>query len=232
MPKVVLVPGFTQTAVSWRGVTEIVADTCHVLALDVPPRDTFVQTANAIAARGRHAIYVGYSMGARLCLQLALEQPALVQGLVLISGSPGLADEQARAERRASDEALARAIEDDGVDAFLAQWLAQPMFSTVPADASGLAERHALSAEYLAHCLRVLGTGTMEPLWNRLGELAIPVALVSGRLDLKFTAIAEQMLQRIGSEVVHVQLDGGHALPLEQPAVVGGFIAAFAAQHG
>ena len=72
----------------------------------------------------------------------------------------------------------------------------------------------------------------MEPMWDRLGELAMPVALVSGRLDLKFTAIAEQMLQRIGAEVVHVQLDGGHALPLEQPAVLGGFIASFAAQHG
>ena len=40
------------------------------------------------------------------------------------------------------------------------------------------------------------------------------------------------MLERMHPGVAHMQLDGGHALPLEQPAVLGGLITAFAAEHG
>ncbi len=232
MPKVVFVPGFTQTGASWRAVTEIVREGADVLPLEVPVRDTFAATARSLAARAQHGVYVGYSMGGRLCLRIALDYPDLVEGLVLVSASPGIADAQARAERVASDEALARDIERDGVEVFLDRWLAQPMFAGVPPDASGLEDRRALPPQYVAHQLRVLGTGVMEPMWTRLSELRMPVALVTGTQDAKFEAIALQMLERIHGDVVHVRLDGGHALPLEQPAVLGGFVLAFASQHG
>jgi 2-succinyl-6-hydroxy-2,4-cyclohexadiene-1-carboxylate synthase len=131
---------------------------------------------------------------------------------VLVSATAGISDEAARAERVASDEALAESVQRDGVDAFLQRWLAQPLFASVPPDAPGLQERRGLSEPYLAHCLRVLGAGAMEPMWDRLGELEMPIGL--------------------RSDVVHIRLEGGHALPLEQPAVLGGFIASFAARHG
>ncbi len=100
-------PGFTQTASSWDGVREVVDASCEVLALDVPIRETFAATADAIGARGQRAVYVGYSMGGRLCLRLALDHPHLVQGLVLVSATPGIADDEARHARVASDEELA-----------------------------------------------------------------------------------------------------------------------------
>jgi 2-succinyl-6-hydroxy-2,4-cyclohexadiene-1-carboxylate synthase len=232
VPKVVFVPGFTQTSSSWRAVTDIVREGADVLALEVPVRDTFSATARSLAARAQEGVYVGYSMGGRLCLRIALDYPDLVQGLVLVSASPGISDAQARADRVASDEALARDIERDGVEAFLDRWLAQPMFATVPPDAPGVEDRRALPAGYLTHQLRVLGTGVMEPMWTRLGELRMPIALVTGTEDTKYEHTALQMLERIHGDVVHVRLDGGHALPLEQPAVLGGFVLAFAAQHG
>ncbi len=219
-PRAVLVPGFTQTAASWRGVNRILEESCEAVALDVPAKDTFAATAAALGKQGKHAVYVGYSMGGRLALRLALDQPALVSGLVLVSSTAGIADEDARRQRIASDEALAESVMRDGVDAFLDRWLAQPLFATV------------LSARYLAHCLRVLGAGAMEPMWDRLPELTLPVALVTGKTDAKYEKIALTMLERMRGEVVHVRLDGGHALPLEQPAVLGGFVASFAARHG
>jgi 2-succinyl-6-hydroxy-2,4-cyclohexadiene-1-carboxylate synthase len=228
----VLVPGFTQTAASWDGVREIVEASHETVAVDIPVRDTFTATANSIGLRGRRAIYAGYSMGGRLSLRLALDRPDLVRGLILVSATPGLTDAAARAERVASDEALAQRAEREGGAAFLEHWLAQPMFASVPADAPGLAERNALSPAYLAHCLRVLGTGAMEPMWDELSSLPMPVALVTGRDDSKFDNIAMLMLERLRGEAVHIRLDGNHALPLEQPAVLGGFIAAFAAEHG
>jgi len=232
VPNVVLVPGFTQTAASWKGVSRVLEESCAVAALDVPSEATFAATARAIGTRGKRAVYVGYSMGGRLALRLAIDRPELVQALVLVSSTAGLDDEVARRDRVASDEALAVSVERDGVDAFLERWLAQPLFATVPPDAPGLRERHKLSARYLAHCLRVLGVGTIESMWDRLPELQMPVALVTGTADAKYDRIAIAMLEQIRGEVVHTRIAGGHALPLEQPAVLGSLIASFAARHG
>jgi 2-succinyl-6-hydroxy-2,4-cyclohexadiene-1-carboxylate synthase len=232
MPRVVLVPGFTQTSSSWRDVITVLDESCEVVPFEIPARDTIEATVSALDARGRRAIYVGYSMGARLCLRLALDRPANVLGLVLVSASPGIADPEARAARIASDEDLARSIARVGVPAFIDEWLAQPMFATVPPDAAGVDDRRALSAAYLAHCLRVLGAGSFEPMWEELRNLRMPVALVTGRGDQRYDAIAEEMRERIGSEAVRVRLEGGHALPLENPGVLGEFIAAFAQEHG
>ena len=80
--------------------------------------------------------------------------------------------------------------------------------------------------------LRVLGTGAMESMWGHLPELQMPVAIVTGRSDEKFERIGELILERLPGTANHVRLEGGHALPLEQPAILGGFVAAFAAQHG
>ena len=42
----------------------------------------------------------------------------------------------------------------------------------------------------LARALRGLGTGALPSLWDRLGELPMPVTLVVGERDEKFRAIA------------------------------------------
>ena len=231
-PRVVLVPGFTQTASSWAPTEAMVRTACDVRAVDVPEPAGFAATAHAIGADGGPAIYVGYSMGGRLCLRLALDRPDIVQGLMLVSTSPGIADPSERAARVEADELLADSVERDGVGAFLETWLAQPMFATVPTEAPGLADRRRLTAEFLAACLRRLGAGAMEPMWGEVPHLRMPVLLVTGSQDAKYTAIARRMLERMHAQVGHVQLDGGHALPLEQPEVLGGLITAFATEHG
>jgi 2-succinyl-6-hydroxy-2,4-cyclohexadiene-1-carboxylate synthase len=211
---------------------EVVRASCEVRALDVPAPSTFATTARAIGTTGGRGIYVGYSMGGRLCLRLALDRPDLVQALMLVSTSPGIANPTERAARVEADELLAEGVERDGVHTFLAAWLAQPMFAGVPADAPGLTDRRKLSPEFLAACLRRLGAGAMDPMWDEVSRLAMPVMLVTGTRDERYTAIARRMLERMHAGVNLVRLDGGHALPLEQPAVLGGLIAAFAADHG
>ena len=155
-----------------------------------------------------------------------------MRGLILVSGTPGIEDAVERAARAASDEQWAELAERAGVDAFLTQWLAQPMFATVPRDPPGLADRRSLTPAFLAACLRQLGTGAMDPMWIRLPELPMPVLLVTGTRDEKFTAIARRMLGRLPAGATHTELDGGHALPLEQPEALGAVIAAFASKHG
>jgi len=230
VPPIVLVPGFTQTPASWSGAAAVIGRACDVRTVAVPAPGTFAQTAGAIGDAGGPAIYAGYSMGGRLCLRLALDRPDLVPALVLVSSSPGIEDPSERAARVTSDEAWATRAEREGVDAFLAEWLAQPMFTSVPDDAPGLADRRSLTPDFLAACLRRLGTGTMEPMWNRLAELTVPVMLVTGTRDEKFGAIAARMLERLPAGTEHHAIDAGHALPLEQPERLGELIAAFASK--
>lgn len=170
---------------------------------------------------------VGYSMGGRIALHTALAVPALVERLVLIGASPGLADPAERADRRRADEALADRIEAIGVEAFATEWGAQPLFAGQDprVAAAAHADRLRNTASGLAAALRGLGTGVMEPLWDRLGELSIPVTLMVGERDGKFRAIAEQMAPAIADCRVELVAGAGHAVQLERPEAVAAAIA-------
>jgi 2-succinyl-6-hydroxy-2,4-cyclohexadiene-1-carboxylate synthase len=179
----------------------------------------FAEAAGLVGEAGGAGVYCGYSLGGRLCLRLALDRPDLVRGLVLVGASPGIADPDVRARRRAADEALAAGIERDGVAAFLDRWLAGPLFASLPAEAAGRAERLANTADGLASALRRLGPGAQAPLWDRLGALRPPTLLVAGAKDAKFAAIARRMADAAGGHARVALVQGaGHAVPLERPA--------------
>jgi pimeloyl-ACP methyl ester carboxylesterase len=76
------------------------------------------------------------------------------------------------------------------------------------------------TASGLAAALRGMGTGVMTPLWDRLGELAMPVTLIAGEHDEKFRAIAERMAEGIPDARVVVAGGAGHAVHLEAPDVI------------
>jgi 2-succinyl-6-hydroxy-2,4-cyclohexadiene-1-carboxylate synthase len=213
---VVLVPGFTQDPRSWDAVLAASELAGHAIA--VPYGLDFTATASALGDAGGRATYIGYSMGGRLCLQLALDRPEVVERLVLVSASPGIADSDARAARRDSDETLAKDVERDGVDAFLERWLAQPMFATVPRARAGLADRkRANTVETLTHQLRALGQGAQPDNWPRLRTLRMPVLLLAGALDAKYVDIAQRVAAEVPDALVEVIADAGHACHLERP---------------
>ena len=62
----------------------------------------------------------------------------------------------------------------------------------------------------------------MPPLWERLGELAMPVTLVVGERDAKFRAIAERMR---AFPSAWSSPGAGHAVQLEAPAAVAAHLA-------
>ena len=235
--RVVLVHGFTQTLEAWAPVGERLEPRWEVVRVDLPGhgrsgavRVGFGEAAGLVGEAGGVGAYVGYSLGGRLCLRLALDRPDLVRALVLVGASPGIADAGERAARRAADEALAAAIERDGVAAFLDRWLAGPLFATLPAEAAGRDERLVNTAGGLADALRRLGTGAQEPLWDRLGELRPPVLLVAGERDPKFTGLAHRMAAAIGpSARVAIVAGAGHAVHLERPAELAKLIEEFLA---
>jgi 2-succinyl-6-hydroxy-2,4-cyclohexadiene-1-carboxylate synthase len=217
-----LLHGFTQTGASWGGVTRALAGRYRPLAPDLGPGpwEAELDRLEALAPAG--AVIAGYSMGGRLALALALRRPERVRRLVLVSASPGLARADERAERRAADAALADRIERIGLDAFAREWASQPLFADQPEAVAALAHEDRLRRSAADHAaqLRGLGTGVMPPLWERLGELAMPVALVVGERDAKFRAIAARMGERLPNARVIVVAGAGHAVQLERPEAV------------
>ncbi len=234
---VVLAHGFTQTLASWDPIAARLADRHRVVRVDLPGhggsagvRTGFAEAAALLGEAGGRAAYVGYSLGGRLCLRLALDRPGLIRALVLVGASPGIADPAERAARRAADEARATELERDGLERFLERWLAQPLFATLPSERAGRVARLANTPAALAASLRLHGTGTQAPLWERLGSLRPPVLLLAGALDRKFAGLAERMAAAIGPGArVALVADAGHAAHLERPEEVGRLIERFLA---
>jgi pimeloyl-ACP methyl ester carboxylesterase len=71
---------------------------------------------------------IGYSMGGRLALHVAVHRPERLRSLLTIGAHAGL-DEEAREGRRLGDEALAQRIERDGLEAFVNYWSSLPLFA-------------------------------------------------------------------------------------------------------
>lgn len=232
-PAIVFVHGFTQTANSWKPIAErFVEDGNQVLVVDLPGhggsanvRADLRRTADMVAQMGGGGTYVGYSLGGRVCLHLALMYPHLVRSLVLIGAHPGIADADERAARRASDDALADQLLDVGLEAFLAEWMTLPLFGGFDTGEADRADRLRNTPEGLAASLRMAGTGEQLPLWPRLRELNMPVLAMAGADDAKFAAVAEQIATAVPAGRHRLISGAAHAAHLQQPAEVSEAIA-------
>ncbi|MGI8863511.1 MAG: alpha/beta fold hydrolase [Solirubrobacteraceae bacterium] len=227
-----LLHGFTHTGASWAPVRATLPERYRALAPDLRGHgsagaaqpvtlDAVLEDLAAIALPEGLTL-AGYSMGGRIALHATLSAglTGRIQRLVLIGGSPGLADPAARAARRAADARLADEIEGSGIEEFARRWATSiPVLAGQPAEVFELARQDRLrnTPAGLARALRGLGTGALPSLWERLGEVQVPVTLVVGERDEKFTAIADQMAARLPDARVEVVPGAGHAVHLEAP---------------
>lgn len=230
-PTLVLLHGFTQTGRSWEPTIAALGERYRAIAPDIRGHGTAADARPATFAAVRDDVLAlapdrfalaGYSMGGRIALGLALAAPSRVSSLALIGASPGLADLAERTTRRAADELRAERLETEGIESFAARWASLPLFSGQPPAVAAAAQaiRLAQSPAGLAAALRGLGTGAMEPLWERLPELSMPVRLIVGERDAKFRDIAGRMAVAIPHATLHVVAGTGHSVQLEQPAAV------------
>jgi 2-succinyl-6-hydroxy-2,4-cyclohexadiene-1-carboxylate synthase len=237
-PPLLLLHGFTGSIHTWDGVRPALNAFATSVCVDLighgdsdAPADAARYTQELAVRDLLHLLDVlgfasvnllGYSMGGRLALLFALEEPARVRTLILESASPGIHDPVERARRRASDDALAQRIESASVDAFVADWEAQPLLQLAPHVAPAVRQRqHAQrlrnSAVGLANSLRGMGAGQQAPLWSRLGELSLPVQLIVGQHDARYCAIARRLHAAIPHATLSICQDAGHTVHLERP---------------
>lgn len=236
-PTLVLLHGFTNTGASWEPVVQAFAGQYRPLAPDIRGQGVAAETVPvtlaavigdvaALTPQTEGFTLVGYSMGGRIALHAALALQDRVERLVLIGASPGLADADERAARRAADERLAAELEQLTIDEFAQRWAQTPVLAGVSEEVAtrAHADRLRSTPAGLARSLRGLGTGALPPLWERLGELTLPVTLITGERDQKFASIATEMAALL-PEAEHVVVPGvGHAVHLEAPEAVAAII--------
>ena len=237
-PPLLLLHGFTGTARMWSAQIDAWSADHRVIAPDLlghggseAPSDPAAYAlecqARSLAAllallEATPATVVGYSMGARLALVLALQEPGSVGRLILESPSAGIAAESDRQARREADERLAQAIERDGIEAFVARWEALPIFAghaDLPADIEThqRAERRRHTAVGLAASLRGAGQGAMSPLHDRLPLVTTPTLVLAGALDETGLARARAVADGIPHARLEVIEDAGHTPHFEAP---------------
>jgi 2-succinyl-6-hydroxy-2,4-cyclohexadiene-1-carboxylate synthase len=228
--------GFMGSAADWRGVMAALETEYRCLAVDLPghgaslglPPDVYTMKGTT---RGlldlldelgaERPVVVGYSMGGRISLYLALRHPERCSGLFLESASPGIEDSAEREARRRADEEKAARLESGDLAGFLEDWYRQPLFASL-ARREGLL-RETLEARLrndpaeLARSLRGMGTGDQPSLWDELGALQVPTLAVTGELDARYAGISVRMASlspRIRAAVV---TGAGHNVRLEEP---------------
>jgi 2-succinyl-6-hydroxy-2,4-cyclohexadiene-1-carboxylate synthase len=238
-PALMLLHGFTGSGRGMTGLSLALAGEYETVVPDLPGHGRSVGAAEASrygfenclqdlvatleSAGHARAHWLGYSMGARLALACAVRHPRSVASLVLLGGRAGIADPAEREARRRADEALARRIEARGIDAFVDEWMALPLFASQrrlgPAFLDEQRrERLAGQAREIAASLRGLGPGAQPPLFDDLPQVRVPVLLVAGGLDRPFVEHARDLASRLPNAEVCEIADAGHAAHLEQTA--------------
>jgi len=176
----------------------------------------------------------GYSMGGRLALKTALEAPELFTGLILESTTCGIERESERAERREEDRKRALEIRDD-FDSFLSKWGKLKLFKSDTEPNPKLKERYQKIQENqdpraIAASLSGFSTGNMQPVKKQLRNFPVPVLLLAGSRDEKYTDINNTMAQ-LFTTAEFKKLKAGHRVHLDNPAAVVNTIKQFIAKH-
>ncbi|XP_048503546.1 protein PHYLLO, chloroplastic isoform X4 [Beta vulgaris subsp. vulgaris] len=175
----------------------------------------------------RKVTIIGYSMGARIALYMALRFSGKIDGAVVISGSPGLKNETERRIRAAKDDSRARSLISFGLVPFLDNWYhsdlwmsfrEHPKFKKIAASRLEHDDIHGL-----AKSLSDLSVGRQPPLWEDLKYCKIPLMFVVGEKDAKFKNISQDICREMGQATNHETVEvpnSGHAVHLENPLAI------------
>ena len=225
--EICFIHGFSQTGKSWTTAAQAIGDSTNTF-IDAPNHGdsqnvslSLQETGDEIADIAFGKVLVGYSMGARMALHAAIQHPYAMTGLVLVSGTPGIENDSERAARVKADEELAARIESIGTAAFIQEWIRQPLFAKSKFSEEEIQDRCRNTATSLAASLRTCGTGQQDSLWSLLPEINIPVLLICGVRDEKFSQIAKRMNQLIPQSTLRILDKAGHNAHLDQPEAFG-----------
>jgi 2-succinyl-6-hydroxy-2,4-cyclohexadiene-1-carboxylate synthase len=239
-PVVVLLHGFMGSSKDWHEIIDLLVDSCLCLAIDLPGHGkstclknpgayTFSETAAQVVSvmemtKAVPATVMGYSMGGRIALYVALQYRHACSKLVIESATAGIVDEGERAKRKALDRDRAQEISRGKFEDFVRTWYCQPVFQTLAENPERLetviGQRLLNDPLELSQALDGMGVGMQPSLWGRLHELPIPTLLIAGEKDSKYVGIVQSMAALIPKGRVVSIPETGHNAHLENPDLV------------
>lgn len=168
---------------------------------------------------------LGYSLGGRLALHLAVQSPSLWAGIIIVGANPGLDSAEAREQRRQHDEIWAQRFESEPWEPLLAAWDAQPVFR---GGATPRVRREEdFSRSRLVDALRRWSLGRQNPLWASLGDIRCPLLWVAGAADTAQAPICRRVQECLPGTEVWVADGAGHRVPWDRPEAFTARVAKF-----
>ncbi len=232
-PHLLFIHGFLGSGDDWNTFRDALSGEYHSSSIDLDqwsPCEEYSlefiaeQIAQSLDEDAGGTIVIGYSMGARVALSLALRNPELLRALILESPSAGIAEESERQQRAEKDARLAAMIREEGMESFLERWYSIPLFESLrrkPLKLAALKEKILLrqQQEQAAYMLEKLSPGRAPNYWPELFKLQLPTLLIAGELDTKFSDSAREMAEVLPQATLKIIKDTGHNIHLEKPEV-------------
>ncbi|MEG5172695.1 2-succinyl-6-hydroxy-2,4-cyclohexadiene-1-carboxylate synthase [Microcoleus sp. B3-D7] len=233
-PTLLFLHGFTGSIQDFSSVIPLLSNSYYCLAVDLPGHGktrvtgdescyNMSTTAQALIElledlQIDKCLLLGYSMGGRLALYMALHFPERFEKVVLESASPGLKTEKERSHRLEADLQLAQKLENSNIKDFLLNWYDRPLFKSLknsPNFDKLIETRLANNPLELAKSLRNMGTGNQPSLWGKLAQNQIPLLLLAGEYDDKFTTINTEIAKLCPAGFREIVPKVGHNIHFE-----------------
>ena len=208
-------------------------------AIQLPVSESWSFSIEALAEMiPESSVLIGYSMGARLALGLALEYPTRYRGLIFVSGNPGLESAADRASRYDADFRIAEELETlqtlgtESLEAFLNRWYQSEVFASLAREqrveqiAAKLSQAAGGILEWPA-IMRANSVSQQPNYWPRLPSLEIPTLAVAGELDPKYRSITARIGEEAPQVTTHLVPNSGHIVQRENPDYLSALIRDF-----
>ncbi|MEB7277009.1 2-succinyl-6-hydroxy-2,4-cyclohexadiene-1-carboxylate synthase [Enterobacter asburiae] len=160
---------------------------------------------------------IGYSLGGRIAMFHACQQPKGLLGVIVEGGHPGLQEADARNARLASDRRWATRFRTEPLEKVFADWYQQPVFASLTD-----AQREALitlrsqnNGATLAMMLEATSLAAQPDLRAALSARDFSFDYLYGERDEKFAVLAAEV-----NAVRHAIPDAGHNAHRENPDAV------------
>ena len=248
-PPVLFLHGFMGSGSDWDEVVARLSDRYCCVTIDLPGHGgsvrlpepamyTFTGAAAAVlgilrALHVRAPMLVGFGMGGRLALALAVHTPGTFRRVLIVSSSAGLADPAERASRAERDDALAAELETGDLSGFVERWYAAAPYASLAARPAMLAEVKAANSRQdpgeLARALRGMGLGRQPSYWDRLSTVSAPLLTVAGLDDERHVDLGGEIAGRCVAGCAAIVPAAGHHVHRENPDALARLAAEFLA---
>lgn len=238
--------GFTGSSEDWKFIFDHLPKIYLPFAIDLighgktdSPNDSKYYTCTSIINQinsilnffnFQKIMLAGYSMGGRIALSYTLKNVHRISALILESTSAGIENIDEKKKRVEQDLILSEFILNEGVEKFIEHWFNTPLFSELKQleNFDQLIEKRKLNNPIgLANTLKSFSTGLMNSYWDKLKFLNLPVLLITGEKDKKYTTQNFNMNKLIPNSNHKIIPNANHNTHLEKPELFTNFVLEF-----